>query len=257
MSEHRTDETAGVDAADYAIRLGDDALILSQRLSEWAAHAPQIEEDIALMNIALDLLGQATTLLAHGGSATARSADDLAYLRHERQFTNVQLAELDNGDFAVTMVRQLMFSAYQYELYQRLVSSADPQLAAIAVKALKEVSYHREHAATWVLRLGDGTAVSHERTAAALETVWPYHHELFSDDPLAVRVAAAGIGPLPSELYQPWLDAVTGVLTSATLERPADGWRPGGGRSGLHTQDFGFLIAELQHLHRSYPGADW
>lgn len=250
-------ETSTLDLADYSIRLGDDALILSQRLSQWAARSPEIEEDIALMNIALDLLGQARSLLSYGGGFTDRSEDDLAYLRDERQFSNVQLAELDNVDFAHTLVRQLLFSSYQAELYRGLQASTDSQLAAIAAKAVKEVAYHLEHSATWVCRLGDGTELSHDRAQAALNAVWPYSHELFRDDPLAERIAGQGIGPLPSSLRPNWLGVVTSVVAEATLTLPGDDWRPGGGRDGLHTPSFGFLIAELQHLHRSHPGAQW
>lgn len=250
-------EQPTADVAEYAIRLGDDALILSQRLSEWSARSPQIEEDIALMNIALDLLGQARALLSYGGSYRGKSEDDLAYLRPERSFTNVQLAEIDNGDFAVTMVRQLLFSCYQYELYRTLESSVDTQLAAIAAKAVKEVAYHVEHSATWVLRLGDGTELSHDRTQTALDTVWPFTHELFADDELVERVAEHGVGPLPSALRAGWEGSVLPVLEEATLTVPADDWKPMGGRSGLHTQSFGYLLAEMQHLHRSHPGPSW
>jgi ring-1,2-phenylacetyl-CoA epoxidase subunit PaaC len=245
------------DVAEYAIRLGDDALILSHRLSEWSAHAPQIEEDIALMNIALDLLGQARSLLAYGGSFSGRTEDDLAFLRQEREFLNCQLSELDNGDFAVTLLRQLLFSVYQYELYRRLTESTDQQLAGVAAKGVKEVSYHIEHAATWVVRLGDGTAASHAKAQAAMHAVWPFTHELFEDDDLNRRIADAGIGPLPSSLRQDWLASVRQVLDEATLTVVEDNWKPTGGRSGLHIQSFGFLLAELQHLHRSYPGAQW
>jgi ring-1,2-phenylacetyl-CoA epoxidase subunit PaaC len=255
VTEQTSALTAGV--AEYAIRLGDDALILSQRLSEWSARSPEIEEDIALMNIALDLLGQARTLLAYGGSFSDRSEDELAYLREERQFTNVQMVELDNGDFAGTMVRQLLFASYQYQLYGRLQSSTDAQLAAIAGKAIKEVTYHVEHSAAWVCRLGDGTELSHDRTQAALEAVWPYTHELFGDDAVAEQLAAAGVAPLPSSLKQGWASSLDLVLADATLNRPEDGWQPTGGRRGLHTQSFGYLLAELQHLHRSHPGAEW
>ena len=259
VSEH--DEAvpapASADVAAYAIRLGDDALILSHRLSEWSAHSPQIEEDLALANIALDLLGQARTLLAYGGAFSGRSEDDLAYLREERQFTNLQLTEIENGDFAVTMIRQLLFSCYQYELYRDLQSSRDAQLAAIAAKAVKEVAYHIEHARAWVIRLGDGTELSHQRSQAALEAVWPFTHELFADDELARRVADLGVGPLPSGLRPAWLGSVQAVLTEATLTVPAGDWKPSGGRDGLHTEGFGYLLAEMQHLHRSHPGAQW
>lgn len=245
------------DVAEYAIRLGDDALILAQRLTEWSARSHEIEEDIALANIALDLLGQARTLLSYGGSYTGASEDELAFQREERRFTNVQLVELDNGDFAATMVRQLLFSAYQHELYRTLESSADGQLAAIAGKAVKEVAYHIEHAGGWVLRLGDGTELSHQRAQAGLDAVWPYTHELFADDELSGRIADRGVGPLPSLLRDGWLGTVQPLLAEATLSIPDDDWRPSGGRAGLHTQGFGYLLAELQHLHRSHPGATW
>ncbi|MEO6503980.1 MAG: 1,2-phenylacetyl-CoA epoxidase subunit PaaC [Jatrophihabitantaceae bacterium] len=248
---------ANADIAAYAIRLGDDALILSHRLSEWSAHSPQIEEDLALANIALDLLGQARTLLAYGGSFSGRSEDDLAYLREERQFTNLQLTEIENGDFATTMIRQLLFSCYQYELYRDLESSRDAQLAAIAAKAVKEVAYHIEHASAWVIRLGDGTELSHQRSQAALEVVWPFSHELFAEDEPARRIADLGVGPLPSGLHPAWLASVQAVLTEATLSVPDGDWKPSGGRKGLHTEGFGFLLAEMQHLHRSHPGAQW
>ncbi|HEX2904913.1 MAG TPA: 1,2-phenylacetyl-CoA epoxidase subunit PaaC [Jatrophihabitans sp.] len=259
MTEH-AEARAGApnaDVAAYAIRLGDDALILSQRLSEWTARSPEIEEDVALLNIALDLLGQARALLSYGGGFSGKSEDDLAYLREERSFTNVQLAELENGDFAVTMVRQLLFSAYQYELYRVLAGSTDAQLAAIAAKAIKEVAYHVEHSRTWVLRLGDGTQLSRERSQAALDAVWPFVHELFEDDALAERIAEHGVGPLPSALRDGWQATVLPVLAEATLTVPEDGWQPSGGRTGLHAQGFGYLLAELQHLHRSHPGASW
>jgi ring-1,2-phenylacetyl-CoA epoxidase subunit PaaC len=244
--------------AEYAIRLGDDPLILAQRLIEWSARSHEIEEDIALANIALDLLGQARSLLSYGGAYSGRSEDDLAYLREERRFTNAQLVELDNGDFAQTMLRQLLFSAYQYELYRVLESSVDRQLAAIAGKAVKEVAYHVEHAGSWVLRLGDGTELSHQRAQAGLDAVWPYTYELFADDELFGRVADRGVGPLPSGLRDGWLGTVEPLLAEATLTVPAaEGWRPSGGRKGLHTQGFGYLLAELQHLHRSHPGATW
>jgi ring-1,2-phenylacetyl-CoA epoxidase subunit PaaC len=255
--EQATAQAPTADIAEYAIRLGDDALILAQRLIEWSARSHEIEEDVALANIALDLLGQARSLLTYGGSYSGRTEDELAYLREERRFSNVQLVELDNGDFAQTMLRQLLFSAYQYELYRVLESSADQQLAAIAGKAVKEVAYHVEHAGSWVLRLGDGTELSHQRAQAGLAAVWPFTHELFADDELSAQVADRGVGPLPSALRDGWLGTVEPLLAEATLTVPADGWQPSGGRRGLHTQGFGYLLAELQHLHRSHPGATW
>ena len=243
--------------AAYALTLGDDALILAQRLAEWVAHAPQIEEDVALANIALDLLGQARTLLSYAGAVEGdgRDEDDLAYRRDDRDFRNVQLVEIPNGDFAVTMARQLVFSAYQYELYAALESSGDPTLAGLAGKAVKEVAYHRDHATQWVLRLGDGTGLSHERMQAGLDQVWPYVEELF--DPAGTTDQLPGVAADPVTLRPAWEDYVTAVLSEATCRKPEPRWRSRGGRDGLHTEHLGHLLAEMQHLHRSYPGATW
>ena len=240
--------------AAYALGLGDDALVLAQRLGEWVAHAPQIEEDVALANIALDLLGQARTLLAYAGEVeqAGRDEDDLAYLRDDRDFRNVQLVEIPNGDFAVTMARQLVFSAYQYELYTALEHSTDPTLAGLAGKAVKEVDYHRDHAVQWVLRLGDGTDHSHQRMQAGLDQVWPYTEELF--DPAS---QLPGVAVDPATLRPAWERSVTDVLSEATLDKPEPRWRSRGGRDGLHTEYLGHLLAEMQHLHRSHPGATW
>ncbi len=243
--------------AAYTLALGDDALILAQRLAEWVADAPQIEEDVAMANIALDLLGQARTLLSYAGAVegAGRDEDDLAYLRDERDFSNVQLAEIPNGDFAVTMARQLVFSAYQYELYTGLLDSADATIAGLAGKAIKEVAYHRDHATQWVLRLGDGTALSAARMQAGLDEVWPFVDELFDPDDAAARLP--GVAADPATLRPAWDRYVTGVLSEATLHKPEPGWRSRGGRAGLHTEYLGHLLAEMQWLHRSHPGATW
>ena len=245
--------------ASYCLRLADDALIAAQRLSEWAARSPQIEQDVALSNIALDLLGQARLLLTHAGEleGAGRDEDDLAFLRDEPAFVNCQLVELDGGDFATTMARQLVFSAWQRELYAGLARSADPVLAGVAAKAVKEVAYHFDHASTWVLRLGDGTTESARRMQAGLEAIWPYSYELFEDDDLTEQMVAAGVGAAPSSLRAGWEQSVTAVIAEATLVVPTTTWRPTGGRRGLHTEVFGYLLAELQHLHRSHPGAQW
>ena len=242
---------------DYVLGLGDDALILAQRLSEWITRAPQIEEDIALGNIALDLLGQARTLLSYAGEleGAGRDEDDLAYLRDEREFRNVQLVEIANGDFAVTMARQLIFSGYQYELYRALTTSADATLAALAGKAVKEVDYHRDHAAQWVLRLGDGTAESHARMQAGLDRTWPYVPELFVT-PDAVRVLP-GIAVDPGALRPAWTVYVENVIAAATLAVPTATWSSGGGRTGYHTENLGHLLPTMQNLHRSHPGVTW
>jgi ring-1,2-phenylacetyl-CoA epoxidase subunit PaaC len=248
--------------ARYCLALGDDALVLSQRLCEWAARSPAIEEDVALMNVALDLIGQARSFLSYAGErqGDGRTEDDLAYLRHERDFCNVQLVEVANGDFAATMVRQLLFSAYQYELYAALSSSADAQIAAVSAKAFKEVSYHRDHAATWVVRLGDGTEESRRRMVRGLEAVWPYAGELFQ--PLDTEaglngLVEAGIACDPVSLHEPWLRYIAAVMDEATIEVPSTTWNPGGGRAGIHTEGFGYLLAEMQNLHRCFPGATW
>jgi ring-1,2-phenylacetyl-CoA epoxidase subunit PaaC len=257
-----TRSTLDAGTARYCLALGDDALVLSQRLCEWAANAPAIEEDVALMNIALDQIGQARSFLSYAAEreGAGRSEDDLAYLRDEREFYNVQLVEIANGDFATTMVRQLLFSAYQYELYMALSSSADEQIAAVSTKAFKEVSYHRDHAATWVVRLGDGTEESHRRTLVGLDAVWPYADEMFRPldwDPALAGLVESRIACDAAALRAPWLSHVTSVLEEATLDVPSTTWAPAGGRRGLHTESFGYLLAEMQHLHRSFPGATW
>jgi ring-1,2-phenylacetyl-CoA epoxidase subunit PaaC len=249
---------------EYVLGLGDDALVLAQRLCEWVTRAPQIEEDLAIANIALDLLGQARTLLSYAGevegspTGTGRDEDALTYLRDEREFRNVHLVEIDNGDFAVTMARQLVFSAYQLELYTALRRSTDATLAALAAKAVKEVAYHRDHATQWVLRLGDGTTESHERMQAGLERVWPYVDELFdTTEAVALLAATPGVAVDPAGLRRAWTEYVDDVLATATLSRPDVAWRSRGGRSGLHSESLGRLLPELQLLHRSHPGAAW
>jgi ring-1,2-phenylacetyl-CoA epoxidase subunit PaaC len=247
------------EVAGYALALADDALIASHRLTEWIAHAPQIEEDVALGNIALDLLGQARLLLQYAGSLTdpPRTEDDLAYFRDEREFRNVSLVERPHGDFAVTMARLLLFSAYQYELYSRLVHSTDPTIAAVAAKAVKEVDYHRDHARQWVLRLGDGTEESHQRMQAALDAEWPGAGELCEGGGLGRAGVDVGGAVAPVALEQPVLDWARATIAEATLAEPALRTAVSSGRSGRHTEAMGFLLAEMQHLARSHPGATW
>jgi ring-1,2-phenylacetyl-CoA epoxidase subunit PaaC len=244
---------------EYALRLGDDALVHAQRLGEWIAAAPQLEEDVAVGNIALDQLGQARALLTYAGEleGAGRDEDALAYLRDERAFLNCQLVELPNGDYGFTIARMLVFSAYQYELYSRLASSADETLAAIAAKAVKEVDYHRDHATQWTLRLGDGTEESHRRMQQAIDDVWPYVGELFESDDLVTSPALAGIAVDPSTLEPAALSYVERVVAEATLTRPEPSVRHRGGRRGVHTEHMGYLLAELQILARSHPGASW
>lgn len=231
-----------------ALALGDDALVLSHRLAQWAGHAPVLEEEVALANIALDLLGQARVLLSMAGDE-----DELAFLREERSFRNLQLVEQPNGDFAHTIARQLYFSFYQHELYGELACGDGP-FAPLAAKAVKETAYHRDHAEQWTLRLGDGTGESRRRMRTALDALWKYTGEMFQP----VR-GLDGLD-LPA-VEQRWLAAVGGVLERAGLalpEGPRTGaWTAGAGRQGLHTEPFGRMLAEMQHLHRSHPGAAW
>ena len=246
--------------AQYVTGLGDDALVLSHRLAEWITNAPQLEEDLALANISLDLLGQARTLLSYAGEVEGkgRTEDDLAYLRSEREFRNLQLVEIPNGDFAVTIARQLIISAYQFELYTALLSSADETLAALAAKAIKEVDYHRDHATQWTLRLGDGTEQSHARMQVALEATWPYVEELFDPTDIARELAALpGVAVDPSTLRESWTAYVRPVLVEATMPEPQPNRRSRGGRRGLHTEYLGHMLAEMQILHRAHPGVTW
>ena len=245
----------------YVLGLADDALIYSHRLGEWLTWAPALEEDMALANVSLDLIGQARALLTHVGSldGSGRSEDDLAYLRDERDFRNVHLVEQRRGDFGQEMARMLWFSAYQKALYAALAESADEQVQAIAAKAHKEVRYHHDHAAQWVVRLGDGTQESHDRMQAALTWAAPYVDELFDDSAEGVTEAvAAGVGVLPSSLRTTAAAEVEAVVAEATLAIPAaPRWRSRGGRNGVHSEPMGYLLAEMQHLPRSVPGARW
>ena len=255
--------TSGVDTdldtSTYALRLGDDALILGQRLSEWAVASPALEEDVALLNIALDLLGQARSLLTRAAEleGTGRDEDSLAFLREEAEFTCGLLFETENGDFGQTLARQLLVSAYHVHLWRALMGSSDEVLAGIAGKAVKEADYHLDHATHWVLRLGDGTPESHARVQSGLDEVWPYTAELFERDPLVERLVARGIAADPDALRPLWQQTVADVLAEATLVQPETTWQPTGGRSGKHLTSFGYLLAEMQHLHRNHPGASW
>ncbi|HKU10289.1 1,2-phenylacetyl-CoA epoxidase subunit PaaC [Sinomonas sp.] len=243
------------DVAQYALRLGDDSLILAQRLGHWISRGPEIEEDIALGNIALDLLGHARSFLTYAGHAWDKTEDDLAYWREEDEFRSAWIFEQPNGDFGVTIARQLVVSIFQRLLYSRLVNSTDATIAAISAKALKEVDYHRDHAIQWTLRLGDGTEESHRRMQAALELMWPYVDELFDDDALTERIGAVGV--LPSSLRAEFDAEIAAVLDEATLTLPTVPRASGGGRRGEHTEHLGYLLSELQVLARKHPGATW
>ena len=249
--------TASEDVAQYAMRLGDDALILSQRLGWWIARAPELEEDIALSNIALDLIGHARFLLTYAGTAWNKSEDDLAYFRPEEEFRSCRLVEQENGDFGQTIARQLIFSMYQYELYKALAESSDPTLAAIADKAVKEVEYHVDHASQWILRLGLGTEESRRRIAAGLEYMWPYVEELFTDDELIDRLD--GVAVRPSSLEEAAMRGIRSILAEAELEVPevAQARLTSEVRDGSYSEHRGYILAEMQSLARQHPGATW
>ncbi|MFW0111334.1 1,2-phenylacetyl-CoA epoxidase subunit PaaC [Rothia sp. CCM 9417] len=250
---------SGVQASDavarYALALGDDALMLGQRLSHWISRAPELEEDIALGNIALDLIGHARFFLTYAGTAWGKTEDDLAYFRDEEEFRSARLTEQENGDFGQTIARQLIFSYYQHELYSQLVNSQDPTLAAIAAKALKEVAYHQDHATAWTLRLGMGTQESNRRMQEGLYYMWPYIDELFYDfDPVD---QLAGIAVAPSSLRQRFQERLHTIIGEAQLEVPNLDQARGGDRSGVMSEHRGHILAEMQVLARAHPGATW
>lgn len=242
------------------LRLADDHLILGHRLSEWCGHAPLLEEDLALPNIALDLIGQARALYARAGEVegAGRDEDAFAYLRLERDYVNLLLVERPNGDFAETMLRQLCFSVFMEAFWRGAQNSADAGLAAVAGKAVKEAAYHVRHAGQWVIRLGDGTEESARRTAAAAEALAPYLDEMFEEDAVTEAAAAAGLIPAPGSLREGWDRRIDAIFAEARLERPAAPRFPqSGGRQGLHGEDMGFLLAELQYVQRAWPGMTW
>ncbi len=263
---------------DYLLRLGDSSLVLGQRLAEWCGHGPVLEEDIAMANVSLDLIGQARLLLAHAGRiegagrdegalACLRDEDAMAYLRDARAYRNFTLCELPNGgiekggvhgaDYAITMVRNLLYCAYQVQLWDRLRESADRELAAIAAKSAKESAYHLRHAADWTVRFGDGTEESHARAQRALDQLWPYANELFATDAVEEEVAAQGIGVRGAELHPAWETMIDATLAEACLVKPAASAFRSSGKAGLHSEHLDFLLAEMQVLARQHPGAQW
>ena len=250
-------------AVQYLLRLGDTCLIHAQRTAEWCGHAPLPEEDIALSNLALDLIGQARAVLTRAGrleaerGGAAHDEDQLAFLRDERDFRNVTLAELPRGDFALTMLRNFALATFLKLLWAKLERSADAELAGIAGKALKEARYHQEHAAGWVVRLGDGTAESAARMKAALDALWPYFAEIFESDAIDEHAAASGLGPRWAELAADWRAEFAAVLDAAGLALPADRPFRSTGKSGRHSEHLGYILAEMQHLQRTYPGGVW
>ncbi|HEY7887602.1 MAG TPA: 1,2-phenylacetyl-CoA epoxidase subunit PaaC [Steroidobacteraceae bacterium] len=243
----------------YILRLADTSLILGQRLGEWVGHAPALEEDLGLANIALDLIGQARLLLAYAGEIEGRGRDEdaLAFLRDAPEFRNVSLAEQPNCDFGQTIVRQALLDAWQLGLYEALVGSADARLGEIAAKAVKETRYHLRFSAGWLVRLGDGTAESHARVAQGLEALWRFTDELLAPDALDEEMAAAGIAPSPDALRLRWEERIGAVLEEAKLERPAASPYPWHGKRGVHTEHLGHMLGEMQHLPRTFPDAAW
>ena len=252
---------------EYLLRLGDNDVVLAQRLGEWVGHGPVIEEDIGLTNVGLDLLGQGRLWLAYAGevegrvTGTPRTEDELAFLRDAAAYRNVQLVERPNGDFAQTIARQFYFDRAHLLLLHGLTGSTDARVASIAAKALKEVAYHAERSADWVVRLGDGTDESHARMQRAIDDCWPYTGEMFAADAIDEALIATGVAVDARTLRAPWLAAVEAVLREATLTVPAGEWMHGGrdrgGRQGVHTEHLGHLLAEMQFLQRAYPGAQW
>ena len=245
---------------DYLLRMGDTTLILSHRLSEWCGHAPTIEEDLALPNVALDLIGQTRLWLGLAGEVEGRGrdADALAYLRTERQFRNLLLVEQPNGDFALTLVRQFLFDAWHLELLGALTGSRHERIGEIAAKGLVEARYHLARSREWVVRLGDGTEESQRRTQTAVDLLWRYTGELFEGDAVEDELAAAGTVARAAGLKPAWDKRVAEVFADATLSRPEDGWMARGGKTaGVHTEHLGYLLAEMQSLPRAYPGARW
>jgi len=252
------------DVIDYATRLGDDAIVIGHRISEWISNAPFLEEDIALGNVALDFIGHARMYYTYAADVTNKergtsdkTEDDFAYLRDEREFQNHLLHELHKGDFAYTTMRQLLVDIYNKYFLEQLKHSNDETLAAIAVKAAKETRYHCRRSKDWTLRLGDGTAESHQRMQKALDDLWGYSHELFEQDDLEQRLVAAGIAVDCANLKAHWLAEVTEIIEQATLTVPTQEWAVRGGRQGYHTEHLGHLLTDMQFIARSFPDAKW
>lgn len=244
---------------EYLLRLGDDSLILGHRLSEWCGHGPILEEDIALTNLSLDLIGQATSFLDYAGKVEGkgRSEDDLAFLRFDKDYKNLLLVERPNGDFGMTIMRQFLFDAFRKPLFDRLVNSSDETIAAIAAKSLKETRYHLKHSSEWVIRLGDGTEESHQRIQDALNDLWRYTSEIFYEDEVDQELKAKGVLPKMDSLKTEWKKHVDAVLEEATLKIPDNNWKQEGGRKGLHSEHLGYILAELQYMQRAYPNMEW
>jgi ring-1,2-phenylacetyl-CoA epoxidase subunit PaaC len=243
----------------YALRRADDALILGHRLSEWCGHAPAMEEDMALANMGLDLLGQARELYSYAAKVEGQGNDEdkFAYLRDVRQYRNLLLLEQPNGDFARTMARQFFYAAFADLYWRAMMQSSDATLAAIAAKSEKESAYHLRHSSEWMVRLGDGTEESHRRAQTAVDDLWAYTGEMFQADESERALIERGVAVDPAMLHPQWLATVSNVVTEATLTLPRSGWMQQGGRSGKHSEHLGHLLSELQSMQRTFPGATW
>ena len=243
----------------YVLRIGDDSLILGQRLAEWCGHGPILEEDIAMTNISLDLIGQATTLLEYAAKIEGKgqNADQLAFLRFDKDYRNLLLVEQPNGDFGMTMMRQFLFDAFRKPFFEALHHSKDEQLSAIAEKSLKETRYHLKHSSEWVIRLGDGTEESHQRIQESLDSLYRYTDELFYSDEVQKSMESAGIAPNMDDIRSEWNKTVDVVLTEATLKIPDNQWKFEGGRRGMHSEHLGYILADMQYMQRAYPGLEW
>ena len=244
---------------EYATRLGDDAAVLGHRISEWCSNAPFLEEDLALSNVALDYIGRARMFYGYAAELAndGRSEDDFAYMRDERQFRNLLIYELPRGDFAYSMVRQLLIDVHSLGFLSKLKHSSDSTLAGIAGKAIKETQYHLRRSKDWILRLGDGTQESHRRTQTAVDALWGYTPEMFELDCVEQQLADAGIGVDNAALKEDWLATIKTIFDEATLSVPTEEWAVRGGRSGYHTENLGHLLTDMQFLHRSMPGMEW
>ena len=244
---------------EYILRIADDSLILGHRISEWCGHGPILEEDIALTNIALDFVGQATNFYEYAAKVEdkGRTADDLAFLRYEREYKNVLLVEQPNGHFGDTIARQFLFDVFSKLFFEALEKSADQELAAIAEKSLKETKYHVRHSSEWMIRLGDGTEDSHAKIQESVDTLWRYAGELFFTNEVDELLLKEGIGVDITSMRKSWEREVNAVLSEATIEVPTHSWQQAGGRTGLHSEHLGYLLTELQYMQRTYPGMEW
>jgi len=244
---------------NYLLRLADNAAILGHKLSEWCGHGPELEEDIAIINTALDLLGHARSIYTYAGEVEGkgRDEDDIAFLRIEREYKNALICELPNGHYGDTIARQFLFDQFNYLVFSELVNSTDETVSAIAAKAIKEIRYHLRRSTEWTLRLGDGTEESHNRIQESFNDVWSYTGDLFVEDESDGLIVSAGIGPDLKIIRPIWREKVKAVLTEATLTTPEDGWMHSGSKEGRHTEHMGHLLSELQYMQRAYPECEW